>query len=103
MSPKTKPFKELIAGNQPVLVDFYATWCQPCKTMEPILAEVAKKLGEEIKIIKIDVDKNPSAANSYQVKGVPTFILFQAGKILWRQSGVVQASQLMQTIKQKVV
>lgn len=85
------------------MVDFYATWCQPCKTMEPILAEVAKKLGEEIKIIKIDVDKNPSAANSYQVKGVPTFILFQAGKILWRQSGVVQASQLMQTIKQKVV
>ncbi len=102
MSAKAKSFKELIAGSQPVLVDFYATWCGPCKMMQPILEDTAKQLGEKVKIIKVDVDKNPAAANSYQVKGVPTLILFQNGKILWRQSGVVQTSQLIQVINQAV-
>lgn len=102
MNAKAKSFKDLIAGSQPVLVDFFATWCGPCKAMQPILEDAAKQLGDKVKIIKVDVDKNPSAANSYQVKGVPTLILFRNGKILWRQSGVVQASQLLQVINQAV-
>ncbi len=100
MSAKAKSFKELISGSQPVLVDFYATWCGPCKTMQPILEDASRKLGDKVKIIKVDVDKNPAAANSYQVKGVPTLILFKDGKILWRQSGVVQTPQLLQIINQ---
>jgi thioredoxin 1 len=102
MNTKPKSFKELIAGSQPVLVDFFATWCGPCKMMQPILEDTAKQLGDKVKIIKVDVDKNPAAANSYQVKGVPTLILFRNGKILWRQSGVVQTAQLLQVINQAV-
>jgi len=102
MNTKPKSFRELIAGSQPVLVDFFATWCGPCKLMQPILEDTAKQLGDKVKIIKVDVDKNPAAANSYQVKGVPTLILFRNGKILWRQSGVVQTAQLLQVINQAV-
>lgn len=102
MTAKARSFKDLISGSQPVLVDFYATWCGPCKTMQPILEDAAKQLGDRVKIIKVDVDKNPTAANSYQVKGVPTLILFQSGKILWRQSGVVHSAQLLQVINQAV-
>lgn len=102
MNTKPKSFKELIAGDQAVLVDFYATWCGPCQMMQPILEDTAKQLGDKLKIIKVDVDKNPAAANSYQVKGVPTLILFQKGKILWRQSGVVQTTQLIQVINQAI-
>lgn len=102
MNAKAKSFKELIAGNQPVLVDFYATWCGPCQTMQPILQDAARQMGDKVKIIKVDVDKNPAAANSYQVKGVPTLILFRNGKILWRQSGVVSTSQLLQVIHQAI-
>jgi thioredoxin 1 len=93
-------FNELINGETPVLVDFTATWCGPCKMMSPILDQVASELGDAIKIIKVDVDKNPQAAAHYQVQGVPTLILFKEGKTLWRQSGVVQASQLKSTIQQ---
>jgi thioredoxin 1 len=93
-------FNELINGKTLVLVDFTATWCGPCKMMSPILNQVASELGEAIKIIKVDVDKNPQAASHYQVQGVPTLILFKEGKTLWRQSGVVQASQLKSTIQQ---
>jgi thioredoxin 1 len=93
-------FNELINGETPVLVDFTATWCGPCKMMSPILDQVAGELGDAVKIIKVDVDKNPQAAAHYQVQGVPTLILFKEGKTLWRQSGVVQASQLKSTIQQ---
>jgi thioredoxin 1 len=93
-------FNELINGETPVLVDFTATWCGPCKMMSPILDQVASELGDAVKIIKVDVDKNPQAAAHYQVQGVPTLILFKEGKTLWRQSGVVQASQLKSTIQQ---
>lgn len=94
-------FQEIINQNKPVLVDFHATWCGPCKMMSPILDEVKKRLGDTVSIIKIDVDKNPQAAAAYQVRGVPTLLLFKQGKQLWRQSGVVQANDLERIIKEK--
>ena len=94
------PFTELIRSTKPILVDFFATWCGPCKTIAPILIEVKSKLGDKVSIIKIDVDRNPSTAAAYQVQGVPTLILFRNGKIIWRQSGVVSARQLEQVILQ---
>ncbi len=88
-------FKEIINQETPVLVDFSATWCGPCKTMIPILKEVKQQLKGKVKIIKIDVDKNQSTAASFQVQGVPTLILFKNGKQVWRQSGVVPTNQLV--------
>jgi thioredoxin 1 len=99
MSAQPKTFSELISGDQPVLVDFFATWCGPCKMMQPILEDTVRQVGDKIKIIKVDVDKNPLAASAYQVKGVPTLILFQNGKPLWRQSGVVSTNQLVKVIE----
>lgn len=93
-------FDSLIKGTQLVLVDFYATWCGPCKAMAPILEQVASTVKDKAKIIKIDVDKNPAAASAYRVQGVPTLVLFKEGKILWRQSGVVQANELERLIHQ---
>ena len=93
-------FGEIIKGEKPVLVDFHAEWCGPCKMMAPILKQVKDDLQDAVTIIKVDVDKNPQAANAYQVQGVPTLVLFKKGKILWRQSGVVPAQNLKQIIKQ---
>ncbi|MAY84225.1 MAG: thioredoxin [Flavobacteriales bacterium] len=92
-------FQELINGDTPVLVDFFAEWCGPCKMMPPILQEVKKELKDQIHIIKIDVDKNQNAAAHYRVSGVPTLMIFKNGKSLWRQSGVIPANQLIQQIK----
>ena len=100
---KGKSFSEIIKGDQPVLVDFYATWCGPCKMMQPILTETAGKVGDKAKIIKIDIDKNPMAASKFQVKSVPTLVLFQNGKIVWRQSGVVPAKQLVEVINKQAM
>lgn len=95
-------FNELINSDVPVLVDFYATWCGPCKTMSPILDDVAKQIQGKAKVIKIDVDKNQAAAATYQVRGVPTLILFKNGKQIWKQSGVVPANELVTLINQNI-
>lgn len=94
-----KSFKEIINQDKPVLVDFFATWCGPCKTMGPILENVKKKLGESAAIIKIDVDKNQKLASELNISGVPTLIIYKNGKQVWRQSGVVDAN----TIQQKLI
>jgi len=97
---KTTTFADLIKSETPVLVDFYADWCGPCKMMKPILHDLKKKIGEKATIVKIDVDKNQQAAMKYQIRGVPTLMLFQNGEIKWRQAGVVQAHQLENIITQ---
>ncbi|MBX7241514.1 MAG: thioredoxin [Bacteroidia bacterium] len=92
-------FSEIIQSEKPVLVDFFATWCGPCKMMGPILQELKNNVGDEVTVIKIDVDKNQQVSATYQVQSVPTLMLFKNGKMLWRQSGVVPASQLEKIVK----
>lgn len=91
-------FTELIQGEEPVLVDFYATWCGPCKTMSPILESFKSKMQEKVRVLKVDVDRNPQAASAYQVQGVPTLILFKQGQVVWRQSGVVPIQELQRVV-----
>lgn len=97
-------FEELIKGNVPVLVDYFATWCGPCKMMHPILEEVKKQLGDKVKILKIDIDvpANRQSVYTYQVQSVPTLMLFKDGKMVWRQSGVVQAKPLKEIIEKYI-
>lgn len=97
---KKETFSEIINGSTPVLVDFSAEWCGPCKMMKPILEQLHQRMGDNLRILKIDIDRSPAAANAYNVQSVPTLIVFQNGKTLWRQSGVVQAAQLQQIIEQ---
>lgn len=92
-------FKKLISSETPVLIDFFADWCGPCKMLAPILKDVKEELGDAIKIVKIDVDKNQSIAAKYQVRGVPTMLLFKNGKQVWRQSGVLQKNDIVKIIQ----
>src|SRR5580698_3253648 len=91
-------FSEIIQSETPVLVDFTATWCGPCKMMAPILHEVKAAMGDKVRIIKIDVDKNPEVSSQFQVQSVPTLIIFRQGQVKWRQSGVVQSKELQQVL-----
>jgi len=93
-------FSDLINQDKPILIDFFAEWCGPCKTMSPILKAVKDNLGNDISIIKVDVDKNQSLASKYQVRGVPTLMLFKKGKQLWRQSGVLSSKEIISIINQ---
>ncbi|MDP5172358.1 MAG: thioredoxin, partial [Bacteroidia bacterium] len=90
---------QLIQSETPVLVDFFATWCGPCQAMSPILKELAGEMKEKVRIVKIDVDRNPAVAQHYQIQGVPTFMLFKEGKMLWKQAGMVQRTQLKHIIE----
>ncbi len=92
-------FQEIINSNQPTLVDFHATWCGPCKAMSPVLDQLKAELGDSIRVLKIDVDKNQALANQLNVRGVPTFILYKSGQIIWRQSGGMSLSTLVSKIK----
>lgn len=94
----TSTFGDIIKGSKPVLVDFFAEWCGPCKMMAPILKELKDAVGENATIIKIDVDRNPTLAQHFQVQGVPTLMIFQHGLVKWRQSGVVPAKHLKQVL-----
>lgn len=94
-------FNSIINSDIPVLVDFFAEWCGPCKVLAPILKQVKEEMGNAIKIVKIDVDKNQPLAAQYQVRGVPTMLLFKNGNQVWRQSGVLQKNEIIQIIKSK--
>jgi thioredoxin len=97
---KSKTFSELIASDKPVLVDFFAEWCGPCKMMKPVLEELKRKVGDRVTIIKVDVDKSPLVASTFNIQGVPTLMLFNNKEIKWRQSGVIPANYLEQVINQ---
>ncbi len=99
MSTNATTFKELIAGEKPVVVDFFAEWCGPCKMMQPILAEFKKQVGDQATVIKIDVDKNPAAAQAYGVRGVPTLAIFKKGTVVWKKAGVMSAAQLQSVLQ----
>ena len=100
---KKKSFKELInSSSTPVLVDFYATWCGPCQTLSPIVQEVAKDMRDQLKVIKVDVDRNPAAAQQFQIRGVPTLLLFKRGKVIWRKAGLMTRRELTSSIQNAV-
>lgn len=95
-------FNEIIKGDKPVLIDFYADWCQPCKMMPPILKKVKSQLGDKIRILKIDVDKNQAIAQKHQIQSIPTIVVFKKGQIVFKQPGVMQAEQIVQVLNSHI-
>lgn len=100
MSAVKGNFDQLISGNTPVLVDFFATWCGPCKAVPPILKQVKESLGDGVKIVKIDIDRNPAVANRFKVQAVPTLMIFKNGRSVWRQAGVQPANVIVRAVKE---
>ena len=96
-------FEQLIQADVPVLIDFYAEWCQPCKIQSPVLQELAREESGRVRVIKIDVDKNPLIARRYQIQGVPTLMLFRKGQVLWRQSGVTPKQVLRKVLEEFLI
>ena len=92
-------FETHINGMKPVVVDFFATWCGPCKMMEPVLKQLKSRVGEKATILKMDIDKNPQHANRFGIQAVPTVIIFKEGKIMWRKSGVANVNELLQQLE----
>ena len=95
-------FKEIISAPTPTLVDFFATWCGPCKTMSPVLDELKKVYGDKIRIIKIDVDKNQELAEALRIKGLPTLMIYKSGQMIWRQSGELDANTIIGLVQEQV-
>ncbi|WKN33379.1 thioredoxin [Porifericola rhodea] len=100
---KKKSFSSLISTTAtPVLVDFYASWCGPCQTLSPIVQQVAKEFGEKVKVVKVDVDRNPAAAQQFQIRSVPTLMIFKGGKALWRKAGLMTKRELSTVLQQNL-
>ncbi len=99
MADQPTSFQQLINGDKPVLVDFFAEWCGPCKMMKPILEDFKHQMGDQAKVIKVDVDRNQSAALAYRIQGVPTLAIFKKGELVWRRSGVMSAAELRSAIQ----
>jgi len=95
-------FNQLINGEKPVLIDFHATWCGPCKALAPVIREVAVEMKDQVRVIKIDIDKNQPLAQQFQIRGVPTLLLFQNGKIVWRTSGMQSTQQIISSINENI-
>ena len=100
MKRKKASFKDLVGGSKPVLVDFHATWCGPCKALSPVIKEVKEELGDKMRVLKIDIDKNQSVSRKYKIQSVPTLAIFKRGKILWRESGMKTRGQLLKIANQ---
>jgi thioredoxin 1 len=100
---KKETFNDIISADKPVLIDFSAEWCGPCKMMPPILQELRQRMGDKIRILKIDIDKSPAMSEAFNVQAVPTLMLIRNRNILWRQSGVIQANQLEAILNQFIL